>query len=261
MCTLIALHRCRPDFALWIAANRDEFLDRPAEGPALRTWKGKRILAPRDLEAGGTWWGLNEDGVFAALTNRPGGNTDPSRRSRGLLVQDALATSCTDDAAKLLAEVGPGEYNPFNLFVADAKRAVALVYDEAGELWNLEPGPHVIGNADPDTEGVEKVRRVLERARNLQEAHPQELIAGLEALCRDHESAGDALGSPCVHHGNYGTRSSTLLAIGREGGFLRHADGPPCTTSYSDLSPLLAELAGAGSADTGTTPRDTRKAS
>ena len=32
MCTLVTLHRCTPDAFLWVAANRDEFLDRPADG-------------------------------------------------------------------------------------------------------------------------------------------------------------------------------------------------------------------------------------
>src|SRR6185295_8299258 len=71
MCTLVALHRCTPDASLWVAANRDEFLDRPAEGPALRNGRAGALVAPLDRRAGGTWWGLNAHGVFAAITNRP----------------------------------------------------------------------------------------------------------------------------------------------------------------------------------------------
>jgi uncharacterized protein with NRDE domain len=69
MCTLIVLHRCVPGTPLVVAANRDEFLDRPAEGPALRMRSAGSIVSPLDLEAGGTWLGLNEHGVFAGLTN------------------------------------------------------------------------------------------------------------------------------------------------------------------------------------------------
>ena len=93
MCTLIVLHRCFADAELLVAANRDEYLDRPAEPPALRRWNGRTVLAPRDVRAGGTWLGLNDAGVFAALTNRPNATPDPTRRSRGLLVVDALAAS------------------------------------------------------------------------------------------------------------------------------------------------------------------------
>ena len=91
MCTLIALHRCFPEVPLAIAANRDEYLDRPAEGPAVRHWCGAEVLAPRDARAGGTWLGINAQGVFSGLTNRPNPNPDPARRSRGLLVADLLA--------------------------------------------------------------------------------------------------------------------------------------------------------------------------
>ena len=47
MCTLIALHRCYPDASLVVAANRDEYLDRPAEGPALRALGDERATAQR----------------------------------------------------------------------------------------------------------------------------------------------------------------------------------------------------------------------
>jgi hypothetical protein len=52
------------------------------------------------------------------------------------------------------------------------------------------------------------------------------------------------LENTCIHAGEYGTRSSSLLALGDEPGqdVLRHADGPPCTTPYRDLTPLLREL-------------------
>ncbi len=113
MCTLIVLHRCVPGRPLVVAANRDEFLDRPAAGPALRMRDSGPILAPLDLEAGGTWLGLNGRGVFAGLTNlRPSeglvagpgpgstvsvGFDDPERcessRSAGQLSDEALLAS------------------------------------------------------------------------------------------------------------------------------------------------------------------------
>ncbi len=80
MCTLIVLHRCVPDRPLVVAANRDEFLDRPSEEPALRSSRTGPIVAPLDLEAGGTWVGVSARGVFAGLTNlRPG----PSSMTEG----------------------------------------------------------------------------------------------------------------------------------------------------------------------------------
>lgn len=86
MCTLIVLHRCVPDRPLVVAANRDEFLDRPSEEPALRSSRTGPIVAPLDLEAGGTWVGVSARGVFAGLTNlRPG----PSSMTEGSGSEDS----------------------------------------------------------------------------------------------------------------------------------------------------------------------------
>jgi len=260
MCTLIALHRCTPGAYLWIAANRDEFLHRPAEGPALRKWNGHPIVAPLDRQAGGTWWGLNVDGVFAALTNRPAAAQDTTRRSRGLLVTDALRHASAEAAAAVFTHLPADAYNPFNLFLADREKAFAVVYDRAPALWKLEPGVHVIGNADPNARDVTKIRRTLERANGIREGDDARIAAGLEGICRTHDHGVDPLASPCVHAGGYGTRSSALMRLGPSS-FLRHADGPPCTVSYRDLTPLLDELGQLGTGEMGEPKTATRKAS
>jgi len=259
MCTLVALHRCTPDAFLWIAANRDEYLDRAAEGPSLRAGRNGPVIAPLDRRAGGTWWGVNAHGVFAAITNRPTRALDATRRSRGQLVLDALAHDSAQAATDALSELGRDLYNPFNLFVADTNDAAAIVYDETPRVMLLAPGVHVVGNADPNAREVAKIRRTLDRAEAVA-AGPVECIAdGLTAICRSHEAGDDPLASTCVHRGGYGTRSSTLLRLGHGRALLRHADGPPCTSPYHDFTPLLAELGTPAETRAGETA--TRKAS
>ncbi|TMA72385.1 MAG: NRDE family protein [Deltaproteobacteria bacterium] len=84
MCTLVLLQR--PSELLAISGNRNELLSRPARGPMVE----KGILAPRDELAHGSWLGLNRHGLFVCVTNRRGAMIDPSRKSRGLLVLEAL---------------------------------------------------------------------------------------------------------------------------------------------------------------------------
>ena len=68
MCTLILYYRCRDDWPLLVAGNRDERLDRPAQAP--RALPGKlRRWAGIDKEANGTWLGLNAAGTIVGLTN------------------------------------------------------------------------------------------------------------------------------------------------------------------------------------------------
>lgn len=248
MCTLIVLHRCFADAELVVAANRDEYLDRPAEPPALRYWNGRTVLAPRDARAGGTWLGMNDAGLFAALTNRPTQRPDASRRSRGLLVSDALAATDAAGAASRLAELPAGTYNPFNLLVCDAEDAFVVVYEEKPELRRLAAGAHVIGNGDPDSRRLPKVARLLEEAEAVARGPLDAALPALARTCRSHTGGGSPLADTCIHAGPYGTRSSVLI---RRGGLpgadsFQFTDGAPCENEYQDFTPLLLRLGRTG---------------
>jgi uncharacterized protein with NRDE domain len=244
MCTLIAFHRCFADAPLVVAANRDEFHERPTEGPALREAsmassgaRRTRVVAPRDLRAGGSWLGVSESGLFAAITNRRCDEPDPARRSRGWLVMEALGEPSAERAAERFARLPHAAYNPFNLFVADAHTAHWITYGESAQRRDLAPGPHVIGNLHPD-ESSPKLERLRAEVAELV-AHDAPSPEALAGLCGTH--AASPFESTCVHAGVYGTSSSTLLWIGAQPE-LRYAEGPPCEASYRNLTPLLHDL-------------------
>jgi uncharacterized protein with NRDE domain len=258
MCTLIALHRTVPGASLVVAANRDEFLDRPAEGPALRSTPFGSIVAPLDVEAGGTWFGLSARGVFAAVTNLACANPDPGRRSRGLLVVDVLGAGSAREAAEKTENLPMGAYNPFNLFVADREEAAAFSYEESMRRVEPEGGVFVIGNAALDAPMPAKVARLRERVEGAAAGPADCVLEALAGLCRDHEpGARGALDAICVHIEGYGTRSSALLRLAEgglrdSGSVFRFAEGPPCENDYDDFTFLLRELGRDGrSADGG----------
>ena len=87
MCLIALAYKVHPEYPLILAANRDEFLDRPAD-PA-RFWPAEpHVLAGRDRKAGGTWMGITTTGHFAALTNYRDLRTTPVQGpSRGVLVR------------------------------------------------------------------------------------------------------------------------------------------------------------------------------
>jgi uncharacterized protein with NRDE domain len=244
MCTLIALHRCLPGAPLVVAANRDEFHARPAEPPAIRAGAGAAgpVLAPLDVQEGGTWLGLNARGLFAAITNRPCPEPDRSRRSRGLLVMDALGEPDADQAARHLEGLPDRSYNPFNLFLSDGRSAWLLTYDDSVRCIELGPGAHVIGNADPEAERTPKLAGLDARVATLLDGAAETRVEGLREICKSHDT--DPFRSTCVHAGEYGTRSSLLLHLGEAGSetFLHYAEGPPCQAQYRDFTPLLHEL-------------------
>src|SRR2546425_3640691 len=113
MCTLVLLQR--PGELLAVSGNRNELLARPAS--ARRVEKG--VLAPRDGLADGSWLGLNRQGLFVCVTNRRGAMVDPSRKSRGLLVLEALQARSARGLQDALAELHGDRHNGFHLAYAD----------------------------------------------------------------------------------------------------------------------------------------------
>lgn len=247
MCTLIVLDRIVPDVPLLVASNRDEYFRRPAAPPTLVRPADARLpacLAPQDLEAGGTWMGVNARGLFVGLTNRAA-EPCPERRSRGLLVQELLALGSVAEAeAALAAAPLAGEYNPFHLFCGDGRSSLLTVSQDAGaETRALEPGAHVICNRDPDDPASHKVRELQQAVSGLDLAQPLDpLLDDLADVLRAHPHPAEPLSNPCVHTPGYGTRSSTLIALGPDARRYRHADGAPCEAKYQDLTPLLDGL-------------------
>ena len=70
MCTLVILRRPEHLWPVVIGANRDEMIGRPALPPA-RHWPDRpEVVAGRDLLAGGSWLGVNDWGVAAAILDR-----------------------------------------------------------------------------------------------------------------------------------------------------------------------------------------------
>src|SRR5205085_12253931 len=108
MCTLVILRRPEHAWPVIIGANRDEMIDRPARPPA-RHWPDRaEVVGGLDELAGGSWLGLNDWGVAAAVLNRHGSlGPAAGRRSRGELLLEAL-----DHADAVSAAAAPGHLEP-----------------------------------------------------------------------------------------------------------------------------------------------------
>ena len=161
MCLILLAWHAHPDYALVVAANRDEFHARPAV-PAHWWPEAPDLLAGRDLEGGGTWLGLTRSGRFAALTNY----RDPTLHragapSRGALVRDALASN--DAALRSLQRVATlsRNYAGFNLFVSDGAQ-LGIHESTTGVVRQLAPGIYALSNHLLDTPWP-KVARARER--------------------------------------------------------------------------------------------------
>ena len=246
MCTLLVATRRWPGTPLLIAANRDEHLQRPAAPPSSRRVGSRRIFAPTDLRAGGTWMGLNDAGLFVAITNRFAGEAQPPeekqavKASRGLLVEAALTQDEAAAASVRIASIDPGAYNGFHLLCADVDSAWVTWSDTLNIYRHeLQPGLHVLTERSHGAAPSQREEALRAKSRELaNEASPP--ISQLEEALRAHRE--HPMESTCVHLDDigYGTRSSSIVRFGDEGPVsYRYAGGPPCRTSYEDLSQAM----------------------
>ncbi len=228
MCLILLAWQHHPDYPLVVAANRDEFFDRPARAAAF--WdEAPDLLAGRDLQAGGTWLGVTRRGRFAALTNF---RDPPSHRegapSRGELVTGFLLGDEVPEAYIESLLPRAGDYNGFNLLVAD-RGALFGFGNRAGGVRRLAPGVHGISNGalDEPWPKVREGRAALSRALAAPNAPDPEAI--LELLADDAPAPAaelpdtgvgaewEQLLSPrFIRAPGYGTRCSTVLLLGRD---------------------------------------------
>ncbi len=191
MCLAALAIDAHPRFPLVIAANRDEFFDRPAT--AMAWWPDRPdLLAGRDLEAGGTWLGLTRAGRLALLTNvREPGRQSANAPSRGELVVDWLRSDL--HATEFAATLKPG-YNGFNLIAADVPQGHwHWISNRAAAPAALRAGIHGLSNAALDTPWPKTVGLKAALADALANAPTVEgLVERLFATLADAAPAPDA---------------------------------------------------------------------
>lgn len=226
MCLILLAYRSHPDYPLIVAANRDEFLDRPTE-PA-RFWKDHPdLLAGRDGVGGGTWMGITRRGRFAALTNyRDPFASVKNKKSRGLLVRDYLTAEISPRNYLNNLSKHRTSYPGFNLLVG-SPRELWYYSNQKNMISSVEPGIHGLSNALLDTPWPKVVKGKERMAACLQKPDPSclfELLAD-EEPAPDEQLPDTGIGlererllSPAfIRAPGYGTRSSTVLLVSARG--------------------------------------------
>lgn len=204
-------------------------------------------MAPKDREADGTWIGYNEQGVIVAITNRWLGRTFDPDRSRGLLVRDALRQESAEEAMRFVErDMDDRTYDGFNLLTVDAASALLLEWNGQRRIRTLDPGVHVIVNVGADgayeipTERESEAQTQAANANKLRDQlTPEPGEDGRSWLDRTASTIADHEYGVCLHGDQFGTVSSSLLRLGTDGVIYRHADGPPCETSYDPVEVSL----------------------
>jgi uncharacterized protein with NRDE domain len=244
MCLLALLYRVTEDAPLVVGANREEAYRRGGEPPAVRTGPC-RWVGGVDPLAGGTWLGVNEHGVLAAVTNRRTARRVERPRSRGLLARDLLGLpTASAAAAKAARELDGGRYEGCNIVCADARDVVVLQAGDWLRVRPLPPGIHVLTNGDVNDERDERLMFVAHLLHQEERRcrTSADWAAVLRRLCGRREPDEPPV---CLRGEDRGTVSSAVIALRpslAESVYL-HAQGPPDRTPYKDYSELLRQMA------------------
>jgi uncharacterized protein with NRDE domain len=230
MCLLVLAWKSHPRYRLVVAANRDEFHDRPSA--PLGWWKDDpRVLAGRDLRGLGTWMGAARSGRFGMVTNfrdleRPPAEGAPSRGS--LVTRFLTGATSPKEYLDDLRGRAP-RYAGFNLLVGGPRALYYFSNRDGLEARPLEPGFYGLSNHLLDSPWPKLLRTRSRFAELL--ATPGIETDGLFDMLADRQPADDdetpdtglppdlerALSAPFVVHELYGTRCSTLLLVERTG--------------------------------------------
>ena len=226
MCVLALAWRAHPRWRLAMAGNRDELHARPAE--PLARWDGPDdLFAGKDLQSGGTWLGVSEQGRFAVITNLRGfGLPQAGKPSRGLLVQYLLSG---EEPYAHPSDTDLMNFNPLNLITTTREEATFLSNRPAPIRQTLAPGIYGLSNGKLDEPWPKTVRlkNILKDWLAAGAHQPEILFDGLREDVLPDVGLRSALPSDVpqeaplspifIKNPVYGTRCSTVVAIDNAG--------------------------------------------
>jgi uncharacterized protein with NRDE domain len=228
MCLILFAYKVHPKYKLMVAANRDEFYQRPTA--PVHFWDDDSgILAGRDLEKMGTWMGVAKSGKFAALTNyRNPMEATEGKHSRGELVANALLYK-GDIKGYMESLVKNNDWYPgYNLLAGDGDEL--YYYSNMGkELITITPGIYGVSNHLLDTEWP-KVQAGKEGLAAILNSNQEEYVEPLLTLLQKADQAPDEklpqtgvslewermLSPMFIKSEGYGTRSSTVMLMSKQ---------------------------------------------
>jgi uncharacterized protein with NRDE domain len=234
MCLIVFSIGQHRHFPLVVAANRDEFFQRPTA--PMEWWQSDladaEVLAGRDLLSGGTWLAVNRAGVVSAVTNvrEPGAAT--GARSRGELPLLAQKHDADVLTGLLLPECS--RYSGFNLVQVHPQRGWYFSNRDTHPGRQIHRGIFGLSNHLLQTPWPKLLRlrtAVSDLLRDTPADQTDQLHDTLIRQLQDTTPAPDRqlpdtgvgieterfLSSPFIRGEDYGTRATTIVSISHRG--------------------------------------------
>ena len=220
MCLIAIAVRTSAHFPIVIAANRDEFYDRPTR--PLHVWDDdKNIAGGRDLRAGGSWLAVTRNGRFAAVTNIRGIDV-ANPHSRGELVGNFVRSDL--DPLDYSQQIQPNEYAGFHLIAGDRTRVAHVASDVSASL--LPAGIFAVSNA-PALIDWPKIVLAREAMAGVLDHSPGQLVDELmRFLTTPRGGPIEQEVFVSLPDRSYGTRSSTVIVMTEDEIMMREMSHP-----------------------------------
>ena len=247
MCILAIQYKLVNETPILVAANREEAYDRQSTLPSIQSGK-PRILCGLDKQHGGTWLGVNQNGLFVGFCNRHRFHPPMGPKSRGVLVKELLrATSARRAVDMCLEEVSAGNYLGGSFVVADYESAWCVHANDDYEVIQLQPGLSIVSGGDVNDSRDERVK-LARRLLTLQTLDSPVKFLAVASKVFARPSSGPGRPGMVAKDSDRGTVSSTLLPPGKKprDAIYQFANGSPDEAKYEDFSPLLRDILSRG---------------
>jgi len=223
MCLILFALQQHQDYPLIVIANRDEYYARPTR--SAHWWPDKTgIFAGRDLQARGTWMGVNRNGRFAAVTNvREPGGMDPGEKSRGEL--PTLYLDGGENPQTYLENLhhNSASYSGYNLLLGDSDELWFASNRDTG-IRKITPGIYGISNGSFDEDWPKLGSGKLALEEVLRGTIDEQKLMGIltdNSIAGDHELPSTGveldierlLSSRFIRSPQYGTRACSVVTI------------------------------------------------
>ncbi len=230
MCLIAFAYKTHPKYDLILAANRDEFYARPTRKAQVWEQEGfPRIVAGKDLQAGGTWMGISQDGKWGALTNYRDPEWESQKKTtRGKIVIDYLKSDSGASSGIIELHHRNDDYVGFNVLFGD-KDELFHYSNKNQNPVAIQPGIHGVSNALLNTSwpkldaAKENLHSIISNT-DFQKEDIFDMLTNQETA-RDQNLPDTgipykwekAISSIFIQTETYGTRSSSILLIDKSG--------------------------------------------
>ena len=247
MSLLAIVYHLVPEAPILVAYNREEPFDQICPAPSIQSGK-PRILASIDQHTGGTYLGMNQNGMFVGVLRRKKTNVPMNPRSRGTLAREMLKCSSARQAVDVaLEELHSDLYGGVNFVVADPESGWVIHAGNDTNVCELDKGLCIVGDRDMDDPRDDRAN-MARRLLTLQTLDSPVKFLAIASKVLARTPTGPNRPSMVVKQAGYGTVSSTLISLGKKpkDAIYQYSNGSPDESKFEDYSPLLRDILSRG---------------